>query len=129
MSERSIATRRVMKTIARRSTYETLPVRGADGSLPIVVALPDDRLIDIARHVHEEFDGAANIFVAMPDQIALIGFSFGPDRTHDAEVQRAHDNTSMAMYVAYLRMHPGAATLNINMADASTELRDMAYAF
>lgn len=129
MSERSIATRRVMKTVARRSAYEQLPVQAADGSHPIVVSLPEDRLVDVARHVRSEFNGSANVFVTFHDHIALINFSFAPEVSTGPESQVAGDATSMAMYVTYLKMHEGPAEITIDMAAASSNVRDIAYAF
>lgn len=129
MTARSLATRRVMKTLARRSAHNALPVRAADGSHPLVIALPEDKLVDVARHVKNEFGGEANIFVTLPDHIALIAFSFGPDPAEAEKMQRAHGNTSMAMYVAFLKMNDGSASLTLDMADASTGVQDIAYAF
>lgn len=129
MSERSLATRRVMKTVARRTAAEPLPVRAEDGTYPIVVSLPDDKLLDVARHVKREFNGAANVFVTLPDHIALINFSFASQEDSSPDRQMAGDATSMAMYVEYLKMHDGPASITIDMAAASSAVRDIAYAF
>lgn len=130
-NNRSLATRRVMKTIARRTPANPLPVKAQDGSTPVVVALPDDRLLDIATHVQKQFGGHANVFVTLPDHIALIDFQLDPSGVDRQDYQSGHANTSMAMYVSFLKMNPGKPSmLTLKMGSpVGADVQDIAYAF
>lgn len=131
VNARSLATRRVMKTIARRTQHTSPPVRASDGSVPIVVVLPDDKLVDMSRHVAEHFGGAANVFVPLPDHIALIDFSISAADADAMSDQRGHDNASMAMYIEYLKLNSGApSTMTVSLSRPTTpDIQPIAYAF
>ncbi len=132
MDARSTATRRVMKTVARRTPVEPLPVQMRDGSTPIVVSLPEDTLKYVVAMV-DRFGGRANVFVAFPESLKLIDFSIDHNDIYASDHdQRGHSSMTMAMYVAYLGLNPGT---NVNLkvdlssnADAQS-VRDVAYAF
>lgn len=131
MDARNIATRRVMKTIARRSTVQPLPVVGDDGTRPVVIALPDDDLKTVFERV-EAFGGRANVFVAFPDWLALIEFIAGSGDPHSAPVQRVHEAASMAMYVEFLKLHDSPVSVSVSasaQATAQHGLHQVAYAF
>ena len=132
MDARSTATRRVMKTVARRAAVEPLPVQARDGSTPIVVALPEDTLKYVVSMV-DRFGGHANVFVAFPESLKLIDFTIDHgDITASVHDQTGHASMTMAMYVAYLGLNPGTnVNLKVDMssnADAQS-VRDVAYAF
>ncbi|MDT3331388.1 hypothetical protein Q9S78_11985 [Microbacterium sp. KSW-18] len=129
MDSRSLATRRVMKTVARRALQDPLPVQAADGSFPIYVALEDDNLIDVGRHVREYHNGRANVFVTFADHMVMVDFRVDPTKPGE-DAQPAHAHTSMAMYVAYLRLHPGTpASVTVDLAASGSAVRELSYAF
>lgn len=133
MSVRSLATRRVMKTIARRLPMQPLPVRLADGTTPVIVTEPDDKLNAVATRVEHE-GGRANVFVAFPDHLALIDFSVDSVSPILEQQQKAHQETSMSMYVAFLKHSPGeriTVSMSSTAADAAAvpAVQDIAYAF
>lgn len=130
MQSRSLATRRVMKTIARRVADQPLPVRLADGTSPVVVALPEDQLVDIGDQV-KRLGGHANVFVALGDGLALIDFIVENGETQPS-AQPAHEATSMAMYVELLKLHVGtpcSVTVERGVSATAPSVRSLAYAF
>lgn len=128
MDARNLATRRVMKTVARRTPMEPLPVRLRDGSTPIVVALPEDTLKYVAS-LTDRFGGRANVFVAFPDTLKLIDFHIDHHELDGGDHQRAHSTMTMAMYVAYLGLNAGTPSkLNVDLATAES-VHEIAYAF
>lgn len=131
MDARNIATRRVMKTVARQSTTQPLPVIADDGTRPVVIALPDDDLKTVFERV-EAFGGRANVFVAFPDWLALIELINGSETRDDATVQQVHETTSMSMYVELLKLHDTPVTVNVSASEQATAqhgLHHVAYAF
>lgn len=131
MDARNIATRRVMKTVARRSTMQPLPVLADDGTRPVVVALPEDDLNTVFKRV-EAFGGRANVFVAFPDWLALIEFVNGSRPRDSAPTQHVHEATSMAMYVEFLKLHDTPVTVSLSASEQTTAqhgLHQVAYAF
>lgn len=131
MDARNIATRRVMKTVARRSTMQPLPVLADDGTRPVVVALPDDDLNSVFERV-EAFGGRANVFVAFPDWLALIEFINGSGARDSPPAQHVHEATSMAMYVEFLKLHDTPVTVSLSASEQTTAqhgLHQVAYAF
>lgn len=131
MDVRNIATRRVMKTVARRSAVEPLPVVAQDGTRPIVVALPDDDLKVVFERV-AAFGGRANVFVAFPDWLALIELTTGTGAQEASQVQPIHEAISMAMYVEFLKLHDSPVTVTLSASERATArhgLHQVAYAF
>lgn len=131
MDARNIATRRVMKTVARRSMVQPLPVVADDGTRPVVVALPDDDLKTVFERV-EAFGGRANVFVAFADWLALIEFINGSGAHESATEQHVHEATSMAMYVEFLKLHDTPVSVSLSASAQATAphgLHQVAYAF
>lgn len=130
-SPRSIATRRVMKTIARHVARQPLPTRLDDGSSPVIVALPEDALANVVAQV-DAIGGRANVFVAFPDRLALIDTSIDGLNPTPENHQKSHANTTMAMYVEFLRHTNGESvtvTVNSSRASHASSVQDVAYAF
>lgn len=130
VNPRSLATRRVMKTIARRAHEQPLPVRRPDGTFPVIVALPDDTVVDVGDQVARSGD-RANVFVAFDSDLVLIEFVV-QHGAPDQDAQVAHEATSMAMYVELLKLDPThSCTVSISRDSAATapSLRRVAYAF
>lgn len=131
MDARSLAVRRVMKTVARRSLLKPLPVQASDGTRPVVVALPEDDLKSVIRRT-EEFGNAANVFVPFPDSLALIEFYVDHSDAGAAADQEAHQNSSVAMYVEFLKLHNGPAKVQVSLSESASAphgLEQLAYAF
>lgn len=131
MGPRSVATRRVMKTIARRQTIQPLPVRLQDGSSPVIVTMPDDKLVDIVAQI-ETTGGRANVFVAFPEGLALVDCAIDSMGDVPETQQSTHHETTMAMYVAFLRHsngEPVTVPVESGAFASSPSVRDIAYAF
>ncbi|MDN3309541.1 hypothetical protein QWJ90_01215 [Microbacterium oryzae] len=119
-----------MKTVARRSAVEPLPVRLSDGSTPVVVALPEDTLGSVATRVNG-FGGEANVFVAFPEKLTLIDFRVSKHEGETIE-QLAQSTTSMAMYVDYLYLNPSrpsTITVDIGTDAIAPSVMNISYAF
>ncbi|WP_417506203.1 hypothetical protein [Microbacterium sp.] len=120
-----------MKTVARRTPIEPLPVRLRDGSTPIVVALPDDSL-EYVISMTDRFGGHANVFVAFPEKLKLIDFQMDHNDTSDNGDQHGHSSMTMAMYVAFLGLTEGTpASLKVNVSGnpGAQSVHEIAYAF
>lgn len=110
--------------------FQPLPVVLDDGSTPVVVALPDDTIESVYRRI-EKFGGAANVFVAYPENARLIEMSIADDGEPPAE-QSGHGHMSMAMYVDFLLLNPGEAsriTIAVGESVATHETRELHYSF
>jgi len=128
--ERVKATRRVMKTVARESAFEPLPIVLEDGSSPVVVALPDDEIESVYRRIRK-FGSAANVFVAYPENTRLIGMRLGEEGAPAAE-QLGHGHMSMAMYVDFLLLNPNKSstiTISIGESVATSGTKELQYSF
>jgi len=130
MQQRSLATRRVMKTVARRAVEQPLPVRLSDGTFPIIVTLPDDTVVSVGDRVRK-VGGRANVFVAFSTDLALVEF-LAEATAGEGGSQIAHEDTSMAMFVELLKLHPGEScniTISRNVSASAPSVRSLAYAF
>lgn len=132
MDERGTAIRRVMKTVARRAVVAPLPIQADDGTRPVVVALPDDTLKGVVERIME-FGGRANVFVAYPDDLALVELSVGAhEDSHDDEGNDlAHAATTMSMYVDVLFAAGGPVSIDLNVSDSAfaQSVQKLTYAF
>lgn len=124
-TSREQATRRVMRSISRRVVNSgPLPVQAADGTYPIVVALPDELVTDMEER-RSRISREVNVVVAYPDRMVLIAMRDG-DSDDPAEI---HPDSTMDMLVYYLR-NTSVATPSIRIGNASAPLlEDLAYAF
>lgn len=131
MDARRVATTRVMKTIARRGATDPLKIIADDGTRPVVVTLPEDDLKSTIERV-DAYGGRANVFVAFQDWLALIECVIDVDAPESEEIQAAHGNTTMAMYVEFLKLHVNqAAMINVSISDsasAQSRIKEVAYA-
>lgn len=87
-----------MRTIARMAAVRPLPVRLEDGSCPVVVALPSDRVGDVEAR-RERMGGHVNVFVAYPDRLLQLSMREMPDDDDTADVS---PSSSMDMLVTWL---------------------------
>ena len=125
---RDDATRRVMKTLALTNSPASFPHRLADGSTPIVVALPNEYVSDVMNRV-SSMGGNANVAVAFRDhfQTVVLGTSL---KGNESEVVEINQDISMGMFLIRVTANPGKRMRfrfrNIN-ADVPEVSLEMAY--
>lgn len=68
------ATRKVMKAIATGPTRVRLQYRAEDGTFPLVVALPNENIADVAERVRS-VGGSANVAIAFAKNFRIISMT------------------------------------------------------
>lgn len=124
-SARDRTIRRVMRSIARRVvSFGPLPVQAADGTYPLVVALPDDTVADMEER-RNRISRDVNVVVAYPERMVLIAMRDAV-RDDPAEI---HPDSTMDMLVYYLK-NSGEKTPAIKVGSKTApRLEELAYAF
>lgn len=100
-------TKRIMKYFARSGQGNCLPIQLDDGRRPVVVAMPDDRISEVANKVKSY--GKANVCVAMSDGLVVLGFEgclSNESIRPIGDVQDVHQDISIGMLIS------AAETLN-----------------
>ena len=122
---REQAIRRVMRSISRRVVhYGPLPVQAADGTYPIVVALPEDTVADTEDR-RNRVGRNANVVVAYPERMVLIAMRDGVN-DDPAEV---HPDSSMDMLVLFLKNNPEDIPAIRVGSRTAPRIEELAYAF
>lgn len=124
-SARDRAIRRVMRSIARRVVNSgPLPVQAADGTYPLVVALPEDTVADMEER-RNRISRDVNVVVAYPERMVLIAMRDAV-RDDPAEI---HPDSTMDMLVYYLK-NSGEQMPAIKVGSKTApRLEELAYAF
>ena len=97
-------TKRVMKAIALTSLAVSLPVTAADGSSPIVVALPYELVSDVVSRV-VSVGGQANVAIAFAESFHLVVID-NQGRTPGDNPMEINQDISMGMLLNKLQQHP-----------------------
>ena len=134
MNERDAATRRVMKSLARRAaTHSALPVVNEDGAAPLLIALPGELLSVVAGRL-DAMGGRANVVLAFPDRYRICGFTqqMVEEIESDEDAVTAHHESTIDMFFDVIAATPtGTLTLTIGVNEAATlpRVEDLEYAF
>lgn len=127
LSDRDQITRRVMKSLARvRAQGDVFSVRRDDGTAPVIVSLPEDRVGEIEDRV-TSMGGAANVVLAFADSFVLWAW----DSTVDVAIESVdvHEESTMGMLHVWLQQCEGQAS-NLNVVrSALSNQRELAYQF
>ncbi|MDR6867705.1 hypothetical protein J2Y69_002309 [Microbacterium resistens] len=116
-----------MKSLSRLLVqhHDVLPYRRADGTAPIVVALPDDAVGDVNGWV-QEVGGCANVILAERNGFSVSTWDVDALPTDDT-IDLHHDS-SMAMLRAWADLSPsGSASFNVLTSVA--QAKEIAYQF
>jgi hypothetical protein len=134
MNERDAATRRVMKSLARRAMTQKLPCVNDEGVAPIVIALPGELLLTVVARV-DDMGGSANVVLAFPDRYRVCGFTRNMVEELESgdESVTAHGTSTIDMFFDVIASTAtGALTLTIPSAGDQVEkpqVEDSEYAF
>ena len=104
MSTRTKRTIQVMKTLALHQ-HSPLPFQSAEGTFPIVVALPSDYVSDVVARIRR-VGGSANLAVASANAFELYGFSSTGQPSAIKPIVINQD-LSMGMLAIRIKKNPG----------------------
>jgi hypothetical protein len=97
-----------MRALRHHSGREPFTIQGADGDMPIVIAMPDDTIIWAVERV-DALGGHATVVVPDGENLAVITVSRSPldpdSGPIDPEPYQAHEKSTMKMMVCALRDH------------------------
>lgn len=125
------ATARVMKALSRLlAQRDVLQVRLADGTAPIVVALPDDAVGAVNARVTES-GGCANVVIADRDGFSI--WTWDVDGMEAMEAIDVHEDSTVGMLRAWLVQHPEQeASVNLltrSLPASAAAAKELAYPF
>lgn len=114
-------TRQLMKWLSTVKSSEALPVQIENGERPVVVALLEDRISEVANRV--ERTGAANVVVCDENGFVVLSF-LGPQpiTSQTPETQVIHEDISMEMFLTSLRtLADERGALNVSIRFGGTD--------
>lgn len=111
------ATRRVLRSLARRSSHDLTLVSITDGTNPLVVALPNEHVSEVLSRV-QALGGVATIAVAYAKNYRLITMG---QRNVAHGVVEINEDLSMGMLLIRMENNPGR-TLHFRFRDVDTSV-------
>lgn len=131
-NDRTIATRRVMKTLARYVSMRSLPIRLADGTSPVVVALPGDSVESLVEQIRTA-GGQANVLVAFPEHIMLVGLGDAASTQPIQDYAEVHRLSDVGMLLEWMKTLPeSGGAFNVHSDEnphRRPSVREMDYVF
>ncbi len=107
---RDDATRRVMKSLARPHTAGALSLRLDDGTRPVVVALPYEKVSEVVARVRA-IGGKANVAVAHAQNFHTLVMDLEGRSSTSRPVVEITQDLSMGMFVLKVEANPSKSIL------------------
>lgn len=107
---RDDATRRVMKSLARPHASGALSLQLDDGTRPLVVALPFEKVSEVVARVRV-IGGKANVAVAHAKNFNTLVMDLNPRTATDRPVVEITQDLSMGMFVLRIEQNPRKSIL------------------
>lgn len=104
------ATQRVMKALARLSAREALPVVLPDGSTPVVVTIPEERVSDMVARL-DRAGGHANVVIDYVDYFSVADFASNdfPSAGAGDDLADVHQLSTVGLLIDWLKLQPDSA--------------------
>jgi len=116
---RDEATKRVMRSLSRVNPTRTAHLfRSPEGSVPVVVSLPNENASEVIARV-QTLGGEANVAVAFASYFEIIPMTRNGDKA-DAELVINHD-LSMGMLLIRIKQNPGK-TIRLRLRGRQADL-------